>query len=110
MFEGGAKDSINMLTDFSTTEPDFNAMINKPFRKLNICIVGYGPSGVTAAIGLSRQGHSVTMFEKAHYNYKDKSDKSNEDRGLMYPVNIGQKGMIAVDWLRCKPIFDLHMN
>ena len=50
------------------------------------------------------------MFEKAFYNYKNKADKSMEDINLMYPVNIGQKGMKAVDWLRCAPIFDHHLN
>ena len=73
-------------------------------------MVGYGPSGCITAIGLARQGHDVTIFEKSFYNYKDKMDESTLDRGLMYPVNIGCKGLDVLDWMRCMPIFKHHLN
>jgi hypothetical protein len=28
----------------------------------------------------------------------------------MYTVNIGGKAMWVIDWLRCKPVFDHHLN
>lgn len=34
-------------------------------RSLNIGIVGGGAGGLTAAIALRRQGHSVTVYEQA---------------------------------------------
>lgn len=85
-------------------------LINKPAKKLRVAIVGYGPSGCTAAIGLSRLGHDVTIFERSLYNYKNKLDESTLDRSLMYPVNIGGKGLQVIDWLRCSPIFKHHLN
>lgn len=85
-------------------------MITKPGKKLKVGICGYGPSGCTTAIGLSRLGHDVTIFEKSFYNYKDKQDESTLDRGLMYPLNIGGKGLKVIEWLRCMPIFKHHLN
>jgi len=68
-------------------------LVTKPGKKMNIGIVGYGPAGITAAIGLTRQGHQVTIFEKSFYDYRNVADRSTENKTLMYPVNIGAKGM-----------------
>lgn len=84
-------------------------MINEPGKKLNICIVGYGPAGTSTAIGLYRLGHTVTMYERSFYNFRDpESRKQNMD--MIYPVKISHKGQWVIDWLRCRPIFDKHLN
>jgi len=68
-----------LLNDESAFEGGSNSIedITKPRPKLKVGIVGYGPAGVITAIGLTKQGHEVTMFERLFYNYKDKADKSN---------------------------------
>ena len=49
-------------------DPD---LIGKEPKKLNIGIVGYGPSGIIAAIALNKQGHNITVFERDFYDWKD---------------------------------------
>ena len=47
-------------------------LVARPAKKLDIAIIGYGAAGITAAIGLSRLGHKVTIYEKSFYNYRNK--------------------------------------
>lgn len=49
------------------------------------------------------------MYEKSFYNFRDKNARK-QNLDLIYPVNIGAKGMWVMEWLRCKPIFDHHLN
>ena len=63
-------------------------LIGKKPKKLNIGIVGYGPSGIVAAIGLSKQGHQVTIFEKDFYDWKAR-EMSEADKDYMYPMALG---------------------
>ena len=102
----------DLLNNDSAFEGGSNSIedITKPRPKLKVGIVGYGPAGVITAIGLTKQGHEVTMFERLFYNYKDKADKSNQHRHLMYPVNIGAKGMRAINSLKCMHIMEKHLN
>jgi 2-polyprenyl-6-methoxyphenol hydroxylase-like FAD-dependent oxidoreductase len=62
--------------------------IGKEPKKLNIGVVGYGPAGIIAAIGLSKQGHQVTIFEKDFYDWKTRELK-NSDKDYMYPMVLG---------------------
>lgn len=63
-------------------------LIGKEPKKLNIGIVGYGPSGIIAAIGLRRQGHTVTIFERDFYDWRNQ-ELTEEDKSYMYPMAIG---------------------
>jgi cation diffusion facilitator CzcD-associated flavoprotein CzcO len=63
-------------------------LIGKEPKKLKICVVGYGPSGIIAAIGLSKQGHDVTIFERDFYDWNVR-EISKADRDYMYPMALG---------------------
>ena len=43
------------------------SQIGKQKPILNVCIVGYGLAGIITAIGLSKQGHKVTIYERDCY-------------------------------------------
>ncbi len=57
-------------------------------RSLNIGIVGGGVGGLTAAIALSRQGHSVTVYEQAAKYMRVGAD-----------INLTPNAMLALDGL-----------
>ena len=48
--------SPNETYKLSETDKDLS-LVGKPGPKLNVGIVGYGPSGILTAIGLSKLGH-----------------------------------------------------
>lgn len=63
-------------------------LVSKVPRKLDIGIVGYGPSGIIAAIALSKQGHHVTIFEKDFYDWNQR-EITDSDKAYMYPIFLG---------------------
>lgn len=85
-------------------------LVAKQAKRLDIAIIGYGVAGITAAIGLSKLGHRVTIYEKSFYNFRNKRDLPAQNWQLMYTVSVGAKAMQVIDWLRCKPLFDHHLN
>lgn len=72
---------------------------------MNVAIVGYGPAGVIAAISLNRCGHKVTIFEKGTNESIFEIDKSK-----CYPIDIGAKGLIAIEYIGANKIFEKHCN
>lgn len=89
-------------------ELSMDLILKKP-KQLNIGIVGYGPAGIVAAIGLSKLGHQVTIFEKDSYDWKARTI-SESDKDYMYPMALGQKAMKAVDHMGALPIFAKYLN
>lgn len=67
---------------------------------LKIGIVGYGPAGIVAAISLSRNGHEVVMYEKESLEGLTEIAKTKT-----YPIDIGAKGLKAIDYLGAHQIF-----
>jgi 2-enoate reductase len=60
--EGGHPQcAVNPRTSFEYIMP---ADAGKAKKKKKICVVGAGPAGVFAAIGMSRRGHEVILVEK----------------------------------------------
>jgi 2-polyprenyl-6-methoxyphenol hydroxylase-like FAD-dependent oxidoreductase len=79
-------------------------------KPLKIGIVGYGPAGIIAAISLARNGHEVTMFERDNYGGERKMDLSTLDKTKTYPIDIGARGIQAVDYIGAYAIFEKYNN
>ncbi len=58
-------------------------------KTLKTCIVGFGPAGAVAAVGLARQGHSVRVYERDANPFEIEVE-AMKDRA--YPVIIPSKG------------------
>jgi 2-polyprenyl-6-methoxyphenol hydroxylase-like FAD-dependent oxidoreductase len=77
---------------------------------MNIGIVGYGPAGIIAAISLHRSGHKVTMFERDEYTLENVGKPEMLDKSKTYPIDIGAKGIRAIEYIGAYHIFEKYCN
>ena len=84
--------------------------MSKTNKPLKIGIVGYGPGGIIAAISLSRSGHDVKMFERDNYGGARKMDLSTLDKTKTYPIDIGSRGIEAIEYIGAYQIFAKYNN
>lgn len=113
--EGGHPQcAVNPRTSFEYIMP---AVAGPAKKKKKICVVGAGPAGVFAAIGMSRRGHDVILVEKTgtvggklgagsvpkikyecenYRRYLERQvEKAVEDYGLKFIINK----TATTDWL-----------
>ena len=77
---------------------------------MNIGIVGYGPASIIAGISLNRSGHKISIFEKDEYNLDHVGNPDKLDKTKTYPIDIGAKGIRAIEYIRAYHIFEKYCN
>ncbi len=71
--------------------------ISESQKKQNVCVVGAGIAGVSAAIRLQEKGHRVTVYERSNYIGGKCYTKKIELDGETFSVDLGA-AVVAISY------------
>ena len=75
-----------------------------PARTFDICIVGAGPAGTTAACLLARQGYSVALVDRARFPRDKTCGDGITPRGARILKRIGALDRVAAEGFACRGV------